>query len=127
MVFALALGSFGWLGAGLLVVPVGFLVWEHVTARGHACFARVLVVVGLSMPGLVFLIASMIGLFEDDLISEQAALRCAETSGIKVAYITEAQADPDEPLLHVPWDDNEPWSLTDLEAIDCGSHIGAAR
>ena len=122
-----AFSATGWVGVGLLGVALAIFLWYLVRGEEPA-FGPGLASVFLGMIGSVALVAGIIGMFLDSPTgSELPALRCAKTSGVKVDYITEAQADPDEPLLRVPWDDNETWSFTDLDAIACGAHIGAAR
>ena len=120
------------MGVGLLVAAAGIVYRQVVTKQGVGYGLSVAIACLLVLAGIGLSVGSAIAMFNDDptiseTISERAALRCAEKTGIKPSQMTEAQADPDEPLLRAPWDDDELWGFTDLEAIDCGSHMVGVR
>ena len=109
----------GWIGVSLLGAAVVVLLWQVVGSRQWSLAAAVTFTVTLLL-GSALTMTSLFMLFGPTLV----ASRCAMASGIKVAHITAAQADPDKPLLHVPWDDSEHWTFNELEEIDCGARRG---
>ena len=122
-----AMGIMGWTGVGLLGVALGIFSWQ-VVRREEPGWGPGFGFVLSGTLGLMCLTVGLVGLFTDGpTSSELSAKWCAETSGIKVAYITAAQARPDRPLLHVPWDDKERWTFNEVDEIGCGAHIGVAR
>ena len=114
-----------WVGITLIVVgtPLILVAWRHWVCMVWGRYAAA----GAIVAGLAFIAGGAVlipPLGPSD--TEREASSCAATSGIKPADMTEAQADPDEPLLHVPWDDKAPWTFNELKDIDCGASLGGA-